>query len=156
MDLWIVPLLLALIAMISWKLRPDSRKIRHAKSEPRPYRTRQAILYWTATGLIALILISGGLWLLSTSQFMVDGFPPYFWKILAVWKIVGGLVILIPRFPIAKEWAYAGAVFNMTGATAARVSMSDSTAHILVPLLLCGVAIASWRLRPASRRLNRA
>lgn len=44
------------------------------------------------------------------------GFPPYFGYIIVAWKIPCALALLAPRFPRAKEWAYAGAIFNYTGA----------------------------------------
>jgi uncharacterized membrane protein/cbb3-type cytochrome oxidase subunit 3 len=159
-GIWLGPLIVALITITSWKLRPDSRKLQPLKIEPGEYKRSKAICYWITTGLVAFILISGGLWLMS-SQFklMVDqnpflGFPAYFWQILGFCKLLGGIVILMPRFPLAKEWAYAGIVFNMTGASAVRAFIGASTAHIIVPLVICSIAIASWMLRPESRKLN--
>jgi len=48
------------------------------------------------------------------------GYPPYLLTIFAVWKLPGALALLVPRprFPRLKEWAYAGAFFNYTGAAA--------------------------------------
>jgi hypothetical protein len=92
---------------------------------------------------------------MSNSQLLAPlGFPDYFWKILGFYKLLGGIAILVPRFPILKEWAYAGIVFNMTGASAVRAFVSDSTAHIVAPLVICGIALLSWMLRPESRKLN--
>lgn len=112
------------------------------------------IAYWITTALLAFILISGGLWLMTSPQLMDAhlGFPNYFWLILGFCKLLGGIAILVPRFPLLKEWAYAGIVFNMTGASAARIFVGDSAAHIIVPLVICGIAIASWFLRPESRK----
>ncbi len=116
----------------------------------------RSILYWITTALLAFILISGGLWLMAGSQPMDAylGFPTYFWQILGFWKILGGIAILVPRFPLLKEWAYAGIVFNMTGASAARIFVGDSAAHIIVPLVITGIAVASWYLRPESRKVK--
>ena len=116
----------------------------------------KGILYWITTALLAFILISGGLWLLAGSQPMDAylGYPDYFWEILGVCKILGGIAILVPRFPLLKEWAYAGIVFNMLGASATRVFVGDSAAHIVVPLVICGLTFASWFLRPESRKVG--
>jgi uncharacterized membrane protein YphA (DoxX/SURF4 family) len=124
--------------------------------EQNSYAGSKVILYWIITALLAFILISGGLWLTTSSQLMDAhlGFPTYFWLILGFWKIMGGIAILVPRFPLLKEWAYAGIVFNMTGAAATRVFVGDSAAHIIAPLVICGIAIASWYLRPASRKIE--
>lgn len=114
----------------------------------------KAVAYWATTALLAFILISGGAWLMAGSQPMDAylGFPAYFWQILGFWKILGGIAILVPRFPLLKEWAYAGIVFNMTGASAARIFVGDSAAHIIAPLVICGIVLASWSLRPPERR----
>jgi uncharacterized membrane protein len=96
------------------------------------------ILYWITTALLAFILISGGLWLMTTSQPMGGhlGFPDYFWLILGFLKILGGIAILVPRSPLLKEWAYAGIVFNMAGASAARIFVGDTAGHIIAPLVI--------------------
>jgi hypothetical protein len=114
------------------------------------------IAYWITTVLLAFILISGGFWLMTNTQAMGAylGFPDYFWQILAVCKILGGIAILVPRFPLLKEWAYAGIVFNMAGAVATRIFVGDPAAHIIAPLVICGIAIASWYLRPESRKVR--
>ena len=44
------------------------------------------------------------------------GYPVYFLTILGVWKILGVIAVLIPKFPLLKEWAYAGFFFAMSGA----------------------------------------
>ncbi|MBC7851266.1 MAG: DoxX family protein [Chitinophagaceae bacterium] len=123
--------------------------------EQNEYKRSKGIWYWISTALLAFILFSGGLWLMTGNQPMDAylGFPAYFWQILGFCKILGGIAILVPRFPLLKEWAYAGIVFNLTGAAAARASVGDSTAHIIAPLVICGIAIASWFLRPESRKI---
>jgi hypothetical protein len=112
------------------------------------------VWYWMTTALSAFILVSGGLWLMIGNQPMDAylGFPAYFWQILGFCKILGAIIILVPRFPLLKEWAYAGIVFNLTGAAAARAFVGDSTTHIVAPLVICGIAAASWFLRPESRK----
>ena len=111
------------------------------------------------TSLLAFILLSGGLWLLIYNQETVVGtpllgLPAYIFVILGFWKILGGIAILLPRIPLIKEWAYAGIFFNMTGATAARAFSGDSIPHIITPILITGLTVASWYLRPDSRKLS--
>jgi hypothetical protein len=115
----------------------------------------KGVWYWISTALTAFILLSGGLWLMVGNQPMDAylGFPAYFWLILGFYKILGAVAILVPRFPLLKEWAYAGIVFHLTGAAATRAFVGDSAAHIAAPLVICGVAVASWFLRPASRKM---
>lgn len=115
--------------------------------------------YWITTTLLAFILLSGGFWLLIYNRETVAGtpllgLPAYIFIILGFWKILGGIAILLPRIPLIKEWAYAGIFFNMTGAAAARAFSGDSTAHIIVSILITGLTVASWYLRPADREIN--
>jgi hypothetical protein len=42
----------------------------------------------------------------------------YFFGILGIWKALGAIIILVPRFPRLKESACAGIVFDLTGAAA--------------------------------------
>jgi len=44
------------------------------------------------------------------------GYPIYLLSLLGVWKMLGAAVVLIPKFPLLKEWAYAGFFFLMAGA----------------------------------------
>jgi hypothetical protein len=125
------------------------------RTERNEFKKSKNIWYWLSTALTAFILLSGGLWLITGRQPMDAylGFPAYFWLILGFYKILGAVAILVPRFPLLKEWAYAGIVFHLTGAAATRAFVGDSAAHIVAPLVICAVAIASWFLRPASRRV---
>ena len=120
------------------------------------------ILYWVTTILVALPIGSGGVAQVAHSQQNVDGFvhvlgyPLYFVTILGVWKVLGAIAILVPRFPRLKEWAYAGIFFDLTGAAAtwAAVGGSGEAFHILAPLIIAGFAVTSWALRPESRRIG--
>jgi uncharacterized membrane protein YphA (DoxX/SURF4 family) len=122
--------------------------------------TRNAV-YWTTTTLIALAFLSGG----AAYLFRVDaplrgmaalGYPAYFVTILGFWKVLGGLAILAPRLPRLKEWAYAGIAFDLIGAAFSHAAMGEPAAKVIVPLVLLGIAAASWALRPASRILGTA
>jgi hypothetical protein len=119
----------------------------------------KSIAYWIATILVAFSM-SGGAAQLARVPGVVDGFvrilhyPPYFVSILGFWKVAGAITILVPRFPRLKEWAYAGIFFDLTGAAASNIAVGGSAFHILAPLFLALVAVASWALRPPSRTLG--
>lgn len=120
----------------------------------------QTVGYWISTVLVALSFLSGGVVdLLRVPQALEGmthlGYPPYFMTILGVWKVLGGLVILLPGFALLKEWAYAGMIFDLTGASASHVAIGDDVQHIVTPLVLAALVVASWALRPESRRLMR-
>ena len=125
----------------------------------------KVICYWVTTALIALETLAGGVTDLMhgrTNLFsgprVVDvvtslGYPVYVLAILGVWKIPGAIVLVVPRFLRLKEWAYAGIVFELSGAAASQAVRGRSS-DIIAPLVLLGLALSSWALRPPSRTLG--
>ncbi|HEY2404437.1 MAG TPA: DoxX family protein [Polyangiaceae bacterium] len=112
--------------------------------------------YWIATIIIALELLSGGILDLTqrpdVTRVMTHlGYPAYFIVVLGVWKILGAFALILPRFPRLKEWAYAGVIFEMTGAAASHAAVRDGAGNLLVPLVFALIALVSWALRPTSR-----
>jgi len=71
--------------------------------------------------------------------------PIYFLTILGVWKILGVVAVLIPKFPLLKEWAYAGFFFAMSGAVFSHIASGDSMNEIAPSLLItnpdCGILV---------------
>jgi hypothetical protein len=129
-------------------------------SRSRWYRIR-TITYWTFTVLLVFELAAGSLWnLLQIEWVRVQlnhlGYPLYLTYILGVWKIAGAAVIIAPRFPRLKEWAYAGSLFDFSGAVASHVLAGDGVLTWLAPLVFSMFVIVSWALRPADRRLPNA
>ena len=118
----------------------------------------RSIAYWLFTVVVAFELAAGALWDLLHIEYvrvvlMHLGYPLYLLIILGVWRIPGALVLLIPRFPRVKEWAYAGAFFDYTGAAASHFLVGDRAAKWAAPLIFAVFTLVSWALRPASRRL---
>jgi uncharacterized membrane protein YphA (DoxX/SURF4 family) len=119
----------------------------------------RTIAYWVCTAMIAFAFISGGIGQVVRAPPVLEGmtrlgYPVYFIVMLGVWKILGGIAVLLPRFPRVKEWAYAGMVFDLTAASVSMAATDGGVRHVVVPLLLTGVVVASWALRPESRRLR--
>jgi uncharacterized membrane protein YphA (DoxX/SURF4 family) len=117
--------------------------------------------YLATTIVIALAFLSGGAVYLARVDVPARGitelgYPAYFVTILGTWKMLGGLAILAPRLPRLKEWAYAGIAFDLTGAAFSHAAAGDPAVKVIVPLVLLAMAIASWALRPASRKLASA
>jgi hypothetical protein len=84
-------------------------------------------------------------------------YPMYFFAILGVWKILGAIAILVPGFPRLKEWAYAGIFFDLTGAAVSCAAVGGYGAygfHIIAPLMIAGLTVASWALRPPNRTIG--
>src|SRR5215831_12929714 len=117
------------------------------------------IIYWIATIWLALGMTATGLVQLmkgKEGQGGVDmlthlGYPAYFITLLGVGKILGVIVLLIPKFPLLKEWAYAGFFFIMSGAIFSHIATGDAMKEILPSLLLLILIIVSWYFRPANR-----
>jgi hypothetical protein len=123
----------------------------------------KAIVYWTMTILVALPIGSGGvsqIWQYYANPHSVVpelGYPTYFFGILGVWKVLGAIAILVPRFPRLKEWAYAGIFFDLTGAAASCAAVGGYGAygfHVIAPLIITGFLVTSWALRPPSRTIG--
>ena len=123
-------------------------------------KNKKNIFYWITTGLLCFCML-GGIGQLFQIKEVVDGFktlgyPTYFISIIGLWKVLAIIAILAPKFPLLKEWAYAGVFFVMTGASASHLAVNDSPFHIIVPLVIASLAIFSWYLRPASRKLSQS
>ena len=119
----------------------------------------RTIAYWTTTAVIALFFIGGGAADVAQPPDVVKlithlGYPTYFATLIGVWKVLGGIAVIAPRLPRLKEWAYAGIFFDLTGAAVSHVSVGDGAFDVAIPLALSVVLVASWALRPASRRLG--
>lgn len=112
--------------------------------------------YWVTTAIVAFVLLVGGVMDLMRPADAVElithlGYPLYFMTIIGAWKVFGAIVLLVPRVPRLKEWAYAGIVFDFTGALASHAARGDGAGRIIPPIVLTLLALASWALRPQSR-----
>ena len=123
----------------------------------------KSIVYWTMTVLVALPIGSGGvaqIWQYHANPHGVVpelGYPTYFFAILGVWKVLGTIAILVPRFPRLKEWAYAGIFFDLTGAAASCAAVGGYGVyafHVISPLIMTGFLVTSWALRPPNRTID--
>jgi hypothetical protein len=119
---------------------------------------RNLIWYWIITGILSFCIFFGGLAQAMQAKEVVQGFQPlgyptYFISIIGVWKVLGVIAILIPKFPLLKEWAYAGIFFAMTGAVISHIASDDVKVQIIAPFMLAVFTVLSWYLRPADRRI---
>jgi uncharacterized membrane protein YphA (DoxX/SURF4 family) len=117
--------------------------------------------FWVTTVLGPTSFVIGGVLGIRQSPDVVAGvqhlgYPLYFATLLSVWKLLGAIVITAPRLPRLKEWAYAGFMFDLTGAAISHAAVGDQIGDILAPLVFLALVIASYVLRPASRRLPAA
>jgi uncharacterized membrane protein YphA (DoxX/SURF4 family) len=118
----------------------------------------KVIGFWATTIPLAVELLVGGEWDLTRRPDAVQvvthlGYPVYLLTILGFWKLLATAALLVPRFPRLKEWAYAGAFFEMTGAVASHAATGDYSG-LIVPLSFVVLTLASWVLRPEDRVLG--
>lgn len=115
-------------------------------------------VYFGTLGLFALAMTGSGIMDVRLPPPLLEGirhlgYPAYVVVLLGVWKLLGVAAIVAPRLPRLKEWAYAGFAFDLSGAAVSHLVSGDGVGKAMVPLLLLAIGLASWALRPASRRL---
>ena len=126
---------------------------------------RNLIIYWIATIWLALGMLSSGALQLFRVQgegalsppgvygIILLGYPIYVLTILGIWKILGIVALLVPRFPLLKEWAYAGFFFLTTGAIFSHIAVSHPLKELFPAVLLLVMTLLSWYFRPPNRRI---
>ena len=116
------------------------------------------IIYWVATIWLAVAMLASGLQQIFQTKGFVDimvplGYPLYFLYFLGAWKILGVIAILLPKFSLVKEWAYAGFFFAMSGAVFSHIASRGSMGEIFPSLVLLIMTVLSWYFRPADRKI---
>ena len=123
---------------------------------------RNKLIYWIATVWLSLGMLSTGLVQLlklkgdgpgSLDSMTHLGYPAYFVTILGICKILGVVVLLVPKFPLLKEWAYAGFFFMMSGAIFTHIAAGNSISEIFPSLLLLILTVVSWYFRPSDTKI---
>jgi hypothetical protein len=73
------------------------------------------------------------------------GFPDYFRVELTIFKVLGGIVLILPRVPRRiKEWAYAGFAINFISASVANWVVYGFGAFAVLPLVLVAMLAVSY------------
>ncbi|KIC62894.1 DoxX family protein [Chryseobacterium taiwanense] len=126
---------------------------------PNKSQKRNKIIYWIFTLWMSLGMISTAIVQLlknkdELANFTNLGYPSYLMTIIGVWKILGVLVILLPKRLLLKEWAYAGFFFVMSGAIVSHIIVNDPFSKKFPTILLLVLVIISWYFRPAERKIS--
>lgn len=121
--------------------------------------TQSVVAYWLVTGLLGVAFIGMGLANYGQPGTMNEdiaksGYPSHFFTFIGVWQALGGAVVLLPKLPRLKEWAYAGIAINLVAASHHHAMAGDGLIRIAIPLIGLSFAAGSWALRPPSRRLQ--
>jgi len=121
-------------------------------------KKRNKIIYWTATLFLSVGMLAGGIQQMlqigGYNEIVTKlGYPLYLLSIIGTWKILGVIAILIPKYPLLKEWAYAGFFFVMTGAAISHLAVGQPFAETMPALILLVAIVLSWYFRPTDRKI---
>lgn len=116
---------------------------------------KRTIVYWGATGVVAMAALLGGFSYVTNSPEAIEnfrhvGYPQQLRVLLGIAKLAGAIVLLVPRLPTLKEWGYAGFTFTWIAATVAHYLAADGKS--LFPVALLALLAVSCVMRPANRR----
>lgn len=107
------------------------------------------ITFWTSTIVIFLLdaVIPA---LTSHTQLAVEGirhlgFPDYFRVQLTVFKVIGGMLLVVPQVKARfKEWAYVGFGINFISACVAHAAVDGLNFQTFIPLIALAILIVSY------------
>jgi uncharacterized membrane protein len=119
---------------------------------------RNKIIYWVATIFLSFGMLAGGiqqvLQIGGYNEIVTKlGYPLYLLSIIGTWKIIGVVAILIPKYKLVKEWAYAGFFFVMTGAAISHIIVGQPFVEAMPAIVLLVTIVVSWYFRSADRKL---
>ena len=114
------------------------------------------IVFWGATVLVALDALYAAFTYLIASPETVEnfrhvGYPQQLRVLLGIAKLAGAIVLVVPRLPTLKDWAYAGFTITWIAASVAHYLAGDGPLSLL-PVALLGLLAVSYVTRPADRR----
>jgi len=107
------------------------------------------IFYWIFTVLLAAGIGIGAIFDAINDPTAVAyitrlGYPAYIAPFLGVAKVLGVIAILVPGFPRLKEWAYAGIVFDMMGATYSSICIGDPVSQWIFMFPFFAIVFGSY------------
>ena len=116
------------------------------------------IAYWGATGLVGSVTLLAAFSYLTTAPQAVEnfrhvGYPQQLRVLLGIGKLAGAIVLLLPRLPTLKEWAYAGFTFMWIAASVAHYLAGDKPLFLL-PVALIAMLTVSYVTRSSDRRIS--
>ena len=108
------------------------------------------IIYRVFTLLFAFMMFSSAIPDILSSEVAVKGmheglgYPLYLIPFLGVAKALGVIAILIPGHPRIKEWAYAGLMYDLAGATYSIISSGAPLLNCLFMALPVFLGVVSY------------
>jgi uncharacterized membrane protein YphA (DoxX/SURF4 family) len=125
-------------------------------NDRRAHRVSSKMVFGVVTAVVCAAFLGSGIAnLVHAPSIAADmahlGYPAYFSTILGAWKVLGAIAIAAPRLRRLKEWAYAGMIFDLSGAVFSRAVSGDGFAGVAPPAIIAALVVASWALRPNDR-----
>ena len=110
---------------------------------------KDKIIYWLTTGIISLMMLFSAFSYLTNEEikaaFTQLGFPGYFRIELAVAKILGAAVLLLPMVSLRlKEFAYFGFAITFISAVIAHISSGQPASVAIMPVVFLAVLAVSY------------
>ncbi|MDF3820953.1 DoxX family protein [Leptospira sp. 96542] len=107
------------------------------------------IVYWVSTGVLSLLMLLSGVSYFANpsiaESFQHLGFPDYFRVELGIAKLLGAVVLLIPKiFRQLKEWAYAGFGITFLSASYSHIQSGDPVSLVVPPIVFFGILVLSY------------
>ena len=110
---------------------------------------KDKIIYWVSTSIIFLFdTVMPAL--TSHTELAIEGirhlgYPDYFRVQLTIFKVIGGLLLIIPQVPARlKEWAYVGFGISFISAAIGHGVVDGVDAQTFLPLIILGILIVSY------------
>jgi hypothetical protein len=107
------------------------------------------IIFWIST--VIIFLFEGVIpALTSQTELAKEGikhlnYPAYFGNALVVFKILGVLILVIPKIPSrVKEWAYIGFAFNFIFASISHAAIDGVNGQTFFPLIVLAILATSY------------
>ena len=108
------------------------------------------IIFWISTTLI--FLFEGVMPALTSQSELAKngirhlGYPEYFGAALVVFKVLGVLILIIPKAPARlKEWAYAGFTFDFIFASISHGAVDGiGNFQTFFPMIILAILMASY------------
>lgn len=106
------------------------------------------ITYWVTTSIVALMMAYSTYAYLTqpalAQAFSHLGFPSYFRVELAVAKLIGAILIIVPLSSRIKEWAYAGFTITFISAFIAHSASGDPVSMRVMPVIFLVLLAVSY------------
>lgn len=113
--------------------------------------TARPIAYWAFTLVVAGENLGGAIWAalrIDYSRVTLQhlGYPLYLFNVLGPGELLIAVALLLPGFPVAKQWAYAGTTAKYGAALISWLSVGELHSQAGWAVLCLVLGLASWAL----------